>query len=69
MPASFTDLASSVTGVLAPWDIRSQNPFFSKNGCPKEPAQVEIRAVWLSPWDAELASLELQRFHFLLAVG
>ena len=53
----------------AAWDIRSQNPFFSKNGCPKEPAQVEIRAVWLSPWDAELASLELQRFHFLLAVG
>ncbi len=25
--------------VLAPWDIRSQNPFFSKNGYPKEPAQ------------------------------
>ena len=26
--------------VLAPWDIRPQHPFFSKNGCPKEPAQV-----------------------------
>src|SRR5437763_1435337 len=26
--------------VLARWDIRPQLPFFSKNGCPKEPAQV-----------------------------
>ncbi len=25
--------------VLAPWDIRSQHPSFSTNGCPKEPAQ------------------------------
>src|SRR2546423_2377236 len=30
--------ACLVLAVLAPWDIRSQNPFFSKNGCPKEPA-------------------------------
>src|SRR6266700_628415 len=58
MPASFTDLASSVTGVLAPWDIRSQNPFFSKNGCPKEPAQ-ELRSAPLRMAPLSLALLRL----------
>jgi len=31
--------------VLAPWDIRSQHPSFSTNGCPKEPAQVLKREI------------------------
>src|SRR6266851_387905 len=39
----------------------------STRGCVLASSVVEIRAVWPSPWDAELASLKLQRFRFLLA--
>ena len=33
------------------------------------PSVVEVRAVWPSPWDAELASLRLQRFGLVLALA
>ncbi len=36
-----TRLTTYLVPVLAPWHIRSKNSSFSKNGCAKEPAQVE----------------------------
>src|SRR5215472_2140369 len=33
-----------------------------EDGCVLPSSGVEVRAVWPSPWDAELAGLKLQRF-------
>src|SRR5439155_5935710 len=49
---------------------RAQNdPVFKRStrGCVLPSSVVEVRAVWPSPWDAELAGLKLQRFGLLLA--
>src|SRR5260370_30704309 len=40
----------------------------SSRGCVLPSSVVKVRAVWPSPWDAELASLKLQRFRLLLAL-
>src|SRR6266536_1021336 len=40
----------------------------SSRGCVLPSSAVEVRAVWPSPWDAELAGLKLQRFRFLPAL-
>jgi hypothetical protein len=39
----------------------------SSRGCMLPSSVVEVRVVWPSPWDTELASLKLQRFGFLPA--
>src|SRR6266852_4375915 len=41
----------------------------SSRGCVLPSSVVKVRAVWPSPWDAELANLRLQRFRLVLALA
>src|SRR5438445_13828948 len=61
-------LLARVSGMATLSRVRKGSGFKrSARGCVLPSSVIEIRAVWPSPWDAELASLKLQRFGFLPA--